>query len=162
LAKNNTMNSTIIVPVHHINKTLSELKRVGRWGSECVVLWLGRRCADSIQVEEVWVPEQKAGRCFFHIPENAMAKLFKELCARRLMIAAQIHTHPGRAFHSEADDKWAIVRHAGALSLVIPYFARNTRLESFKDDTAVFALSVQNHWELVSRESAEKHYRIIL
>jgi hypothetical protein len=77
------------------------------------------------------------------------------------MIAAQIHTHPKRAFHSAADDKWAIVRHTGALSLVIPHFALRTSRASFRADTAVFALSPQNKWLMASPDRLDDFYRII-
>jgi len=36
------------------------------------------------------------------------------------MVAAQVHSHPDEAFHSKGDDEWAIVRHEGALSIVVP------------------------------------------
>ena len=34
----------------------------------------------------------------------------------------QVHTHPGRAFHSATDDRFPIVHLPGFLSLVIPNF----------------------------------------
>jgi len=38
-------------------------------------------------------------------------------------IKAQVHTHPGVAFHSATDDRWPIVSQPGFLSIVIPDFA---------------------------------------
>ena len=75
------------------------------------------------------------------------------------MVAAQVHTHPAQAFHSEADDQWAIVRHVGALSLVVPYFAKDTRVASFFDDVALFRLSSENAWCEVSRANAALYVR---
>jgi hypothetical protein len=68
---------------------------------------------------------------------------------RDLMVAAQVHTHPHEAFHSAADDRWAIVRHVGALSLVLPDFAQKTSIDSFLNEAAVFRLSDRNEWNLV-------------
>ena len=62
------------------------------------------------------------------------------------MIAAQVHTHPFEAFHSEADDRWAIVRHVGAVSLVVPYFATTTTPDNFLDQIALFSLDANNQW----------------
>ena len=65
------------------------------------------------------------------------------------MVAAQIHSHPHEAFHSEADDTWAIVRHEGAFSLVVPRFAADTTLDNFLDHTKVFQFSQRSTWDEV-------------
>jgi len=38
-------------------------------------------------------------------------------------VRAQVHTHPGSAFHSATDDAYPMVQTSGFLSLVIPNFA---------------------------------------
>ncbi|MHC2297262.1 hypothetical protein ACVJBD_001468 [Rhizobium mongolense] len=73
--------------------------------------------------------------------------LLAHLREKRLRVLAQIHSHPGRAFHSEADDEWAIVRHAGALSLVLPRFAQEATVDNFLGLAATYVLSTQNRWE---------------
>ena len=67
-------------------------------------------------IVEAYVPEQEAEVDYFHIPPSGMMALMAHLRERRLGLAAQVHSHPARAFHSLADDKWAIVRHEGAMS----------------------------------------------
>jgi hypothetical protein len=161
VAENDIMNLPILISSQDVRKTLSELQKVGQSGAECVVLWLGKRTADGISVETVWKPEQQSGRDFFTIPETAMEKLFGELRSGRMMIAAQVHTHPRLAFHSQADDEWAIVRHTGALSLVVPHFALRTQPESFKKDTAVFTLSSQNEWRAIPEQQKGDFYQIV-
>lgn len=151
---------TVFVSHQIIKETLHELRQVGRRCVECVVLWLGCRDDKGVSVKTVWIPEQEVGYGLFRIPENAMEQLFSEMRNRRLMIAAQIHTHPQRAFHSHADDKWAIVRHVGALSLVLPYFAQKTQLNNFKSHAAVFALSKTNEWIKVPKRRASQFYYI--
>ena len=54
---------------------------------------------------------------------------------------AQVHSHPGEAFHSPADDRWAIPRQVGALSIVLPFFAAGISEETFFEQAAVFTLS---------------------
>ena len=160
MAEIHPMNSIVVVPASVIEGTLSELQSAGRSKSERVVLWLGKRKDSRIHIESLWVPEQQAGFDFFDIPQQAMQALFGELRNRRFMVAAQVHTHPHRAFHSYADDKWAIVRHSGALSLVLPYFALQTAPSTFAGDAAVFVLSPRNKWLDATPAEVQNFYEI--
>jgi proteasome lid subunit RPN8/RPN11 len=139
--------------------SLEVLQQAGRANSECVVLWLGTRTPTGIFVVESYRPEQVAAEDFFQIPRESIAAMFGVLRERGLMVAAQVHTHPAEAFHSAADDHWAIVRHVDALSLVLPQFARNTSVPTFLDDAAVFRLSRQNEWLLVDRRETASFVR---
>lgn len=150
----------VIVSRAQISETLDHLKAAGKRRSECVVLWLGRRGAEGIVVEKVWCPPHRAGRAFFEFSEEAMTVMFAELRKSRQMIAAQVHSHPMEAFHSAADDHWAIVRHEGALSLVIPYFARHTFTNSFVADMAAFVLTSDDAWTEIESEKLENHLTI--
>jgi len=78
--------------------------------SECVLLWLAAREGQDLTVTEVYRPAQRASADFFEIPRDSMAAVMARLRTQSLSIAAQVHTHPGRAFHSAADERWAIVR----------------------------------------------------
>lgn len=136
-----------------IAETLSHLQEGGRRGIECVVLWFGDETDQEIVVRHVYRPEQMAGPDIFHIPPPAMSKIMNELAVGGLMIAAQVHSHPMEAFHSRADDTWAIIRHLDALSLVLPYFALETDAASFFQDMKAFHLTSQNKWvELLGGE----------
>lgn len=148
-----------LVPLRVVEATLDLLKAAGHARRECVVLWLGRREPAEIRVVEAYKPEQIAAQDFFRLPRPSIAALFEVLRARGLIVAAQVHTHPAEAFHSAADDQWAIVRHVDALSLVLPYFARDTRASSFIHDAAVFALSSDNEWCEVARADVARHLR---
>jgi hypothetical protein len=77
------------------------------------------------------------------------------------MIAAQVHSHPREAFHSSADDAWAIVRHLGALSLVVPDFGLKTNVSTFRDHTKVFCLAGNNRWHEVPAEEQHQCLRFI-
>ena len=145
--------------MHVLGTTLDILRKAGHENRECLVLWLGRREATEIPVVEAYRPEQVAAEDFFRLPRSSIADLLALLRDRNLMVAAQVHTHPEQAFHSVADDTWAIVRHVGALSLVLPYFARNTSVSSFLDDAAVFQLSAQNQWHEIPNNEVARHVR---
>lgn len=154
------MSSLVTIPFELVSQTLVQLQSVGRWHSEHVLFWLGKRQDRLISIQKIWTPEQRAGRAFFEIPEHSMQALFDELRRNRLVVAAQIHTHPREAFHSWADDTWAILRHAGALSLVLPYFALKTRPDSFVKDAAVFVLSPANEWIEAAPKDVQEFYQI--
>jgi len=134
-----------------IDETLNHFRDAGQLDNECVVLWLGKRAGENLEVTEYYRPIQVAKADRFRIPPEGMSALQAKLRARRLMVAAQIHSHPHEAFHSEADDAWAIVRHEGAFSLVVPRFAADTTLDNFLDQTKVFQFSQNATWDEVPK-----------
>lgn len=139
-----------------IAETIRELQEAGRDGKERVVLWIGEMGT----VREAYVPEQYAERDMFRIPRASIASLLKHLRATNQHIISQVHSHPFKAFHSLADDRWAIVRHVGAFSLVLPNFALKTEVAMFRDDVAVFQLSKDNEWIEVGKESVYETIQI--
>ncbi len=128
-----------------ITKSVDELKASS--SAEKVLLWLGRKSEQGYVVDEVFTPIQIADEDFFRIPEEGMDELMNKLRSERKMIVAQIHTHPREAFHSLADDTWAIVRHIGAYSLVVPNFCAATDVSNFHETIATFVLDEFNSWE---------------
>lgn len=153
------MTLPLIVPESVVASSLDVLQEAGGARRECVVLWLGRRTATEIRVVQSYRPDQIAAEDYFRLPRESIAALFDVLRDQDLMVAAQVHTHPAEAFHSAADDQWAIVRHVDALSLVLPYFATDTRVSSFFDHSAVFRLSPQNKWCEVARADQGRYIR---
>ena len=133
-------------PTAVIETTLQNLREAGKLRRECVMLWLGRRDGDQVRVVDAYRPLQMAKTDLFHINGAGMAALHQELRRQRVMVAAQVHSHPMEAFHSKADDEWAIVRHEGALSLVVPNFASTTTLANFLLQTKVFRYSDSARW----------------
>lgn len=136
-----------------VEKTLLQLRDAGQHRCECVILWLGRRNGNYIDVVDAYRPEQIAREDMFQIPRASMNTLYAELRKRRLMVAAQVHSHPMEAFHSRTDDRWAIIRHEGALSLVVPYFAGGTTAANFLGQTKIYQFSDEARWTEVPREN---------
>jgi proteasome lid subunit RPN8/RPN11 len=147
----------VVCDFNAVNETLIHLRAAGEKHCECVVLWLGHREDKVIRVVRAYRPEQTAREDIFRIPPRGMDALRSELRQQRLMVAAQVHSHPGEAFHSAADDYWAIVRHEGALSLVVPRFAATTMPENFLSTTKVFRFSAGGKWlEVVGAHEVEE------
>ena len=137
---------TLLVPTEIVARTIDILRRGGAAECEAVVLWLGSGARGAERIAEAYRPDQIADKDFFRIPPAAMKDLMGHLRRTRLHVVAQVHSHPGRAFHSEADDEWAIVRHRGALSLVVPRFGAGTTVVNFMDQTAIHRLSDEDRW----------------
>lgn len=149
------------VPIRIVEETLTALREAGTRDSEAVLLWLGRAAADTIQVLEAYRPEQEADHDYFRIPPKAMSDLLIHLGETGTFVAAQVHSHPKEAFHSWADDKWAIVRHQSALSLVVPFFATDTIPSNYLDKIAAFELSAKNRWEELSARQRSTLIQIV-
>jgi hypothetical protein len=126
-----------------------------------VLLWLGRREEGVQKIVDVYRPDQIGTVDYFEIPRNGMAALMARLRVDGLYVVSQVHTHPEKAFHSYADDRWAIVRHVGALSIVLPYFASLTTAENFLQQVAVYQLDESNNWNEVSSDLLHSKLRII-
>ena len=90
---------------------------------ESVVLWIGIGRPDKTFVQRLLVPHQLASPKHFEVPLEERARIIQELGVSGERVLAQLHTHPGRAFHSRADDRLALPRHTGAISIVVPDFA---------------------------------------
>lgn len=126
--------------------SLAKLHASGSKGHEGVVLWLGKRERPTARVTHVFEPLHSAAVDFFHIPPHGMQQLMDYLAENDVAVLAQVHTHPTEAFHSRADDKWAMVRHLNALSLVLPYFAERCTPHNFLAMAATFRLNAENCW----------------
>lgn len=147
------------VSVDGIQQTIRLLREAG--SRECVLLWLAQRFAGIQRITRVYRPIQKASIDYFEIPRQGMAELMACLRTEGLYVASQVHTHPGEAFHSRADDQWAIVRHRGALSVVLPQFAATTTPDSFLLEAAVYQLNSSNAWIRVNAHELRGTLRVV-
>jgi len=149
-------------PAVLVEQSLQAMRDAGARRTERVVLWLSKRpVSPQNPIVEAFVPEQRVAIDYFRIPPASMTALMTHLRVHKLALAAQIHSHPAEAFHSRADDTWAIVRHEGALSLVVPYFAAQTTLENFSDQIAMFRLSALDQWCEIPRRDLAHYLEII-
>ncbi len=134
-----------------IGSTITHLRDAGRQRKECVVLWLAPRQREhALRIVEVYRPLQEAQADQFWIPPEAMTALMRHLREKGLKLAAQVHSHPRDAFHSPADDHWAIIRHVGALSIVVPDFSAHTGIGNFTREAKFFSLSSDDRWREVA------------
>jgi hypothetical protein len=122
----------------------AHMRKVGRDGFEGLGLWAGRQTGDTFTVEEAVIPAQRYirtedGVCVITGSEE-LHRLNVWLYRRKLSLIAQIHSHPGRAYHSSTDDQYAVATTVGCFSLVMPDFATGPfaidRLASYRLDAS--------------------------
>ena len=114
---------TYVVPRSTLAQSAELLRSLSGGVRESVVLWTGTELAGNAQVRRVVVPRQRANRLSFQVPLDERLQISQQLADSGERLLAQLHTHPGRAFHSLADDRLALPRHTGAISIVVAEFA---------------------------------------
>jgi hypothetical protein len=135
---------SVRVPRSCADAVHAHMRAVGRNGFEGIGLWAGRQVGDTFTVEEAVIPAQKHirtedGVCVITGPEE-LHRLNVWLYRKKLSLIAQIHSHPGRAYHSSTDDQYAVATTVGCFSLVMPDFATGPfaidRLASYRLDAS--------------------------
>lgn len=105
-----------------LERSFEQLRRCGRGRHECVVLWTAPLAQPDL-IDEVVHPGHTASAVGYNIDPAWIGELWLELAEHRRTVRAQVHTHPGSAYHSSRDDAHALVHTPGYLSLVVPDFA---------------------------------------
>lgn len=153
--------TSVVVPAQCVQETHEHLRSVGSRGLEGLALWAGRRTDESFHVEQAIIPLQRGVRSvngvYVEIGPQELHRMNVWLFERKLSLIAQIHSHPTEAYHSDTDDAYALVTKAGAISIVVPDFARQTfSLTS----CATFRLSDKGRWVELSPAAAKNLIRI--
>lgn len=95
---------------------------------EGVVVWAGKPIDDHHAVIGGAIrPRQVAYRSELglsvEVPPDALSELISIL-PDGMAVLARVHTHPSDAYHSSTDDANLLIAHVGAISIVVPDFAR--------------------------------------
>jgi len=111
-----------------IDRTIKALQTFGEHRLEGLVLWLGNVEPGRAHVMNAFIPQQRSiadedGVGYF-VSGETLFELNRALSETGLRLIAQVHSHPGEAYHSAADDRYAIVTADGGFSLVVPNFGR--------------------------------------
>ena len=155
------MTAALKCPAVIIEQTLQALREAGAHGTERVVLLLSHRpVSPGNPIVQMYIPQQEVAVDYFRIPPEGMQAMMAHLRANKLALVTQVHSHPAEAFHSQADNTWAITRHAGALSLVVPYFAAATTTGNFAEKIAAFRLSPSDEWLEIRRADLSRYFEI--
>jgi hypothetical protein len=142
-------------------ETVRALQDFGAQGNEGLVLWLGNIEDTVATIQGVLVPPQESIRSEdgvgYFVTTETLFHLNRFLSEKRLRLIAQVHSHPTEAYHSDTDDRYAIVTTEGGFSLVVPYFARAAHT---LPEWAVYRLQ-QGQWLELSPRDTQQIFRVI-
>lgn len=147
---------TFVVPIDVIEETIAFLRKVGSAGYEGFVLWGGQRESNEVfRFRSTCIPEQRASRTesglVVYVEGAALFAVNKTLFERGEVLGAQVHSHPTNAYHSELDDAYPLATLTGAISLVVPDFARNAPADI--DAWAWYRLQPDNSWQPIDKHT---------
>lgn len=119
---------SVTVDISVIDRTITALQIFGKRRLEGLVLWLGNVEPGRAHVLQAFIPEQRSvadedGVGYF-VSAKTLFELNRALSETGLRLIAQVHSHPGEAYHSATDDRYAIVTADGGFSLVVPNFGQ--------------------------------------
>jgi hypothetical protein len=143
------------VAAHVLSEGYEFMRSAGKMELEGMVLWAGQQDGDVFRVTELIIPRQRGlrtsdGLCAI-VDGAELARLNMHLYRNSLELVAQVHTHPGAAYHSETDDQYAIATTIGCFSIVVPSFAvRDYPLQ----ECAVYRLNAAGRWLEVDESQA--------
>lgn len=123
--------TSFVVPSPLLDATLDVFREAGDRGCEAFVVWGATIDDGVVHFATMLVPDQIAYRTddglLVTVDGDALFQINKTLYERNEILAAQVHSHPTAAFHSDTDDCFSLVTLTGALSLVLPHFGRDGR-----------------------------------
>jgi hypothetical protein len=150
------------VPQRLLDESRAFLRSRGEEDYEGTALWAGRPVNGLVELTRIIVPDQVAVTtalgAYVDLTPEAHYTL-PDLLAQDERFYARIHSHPGRAYHSARDDANEVISHRGALSIVVPYFAR----EPIQlDRCAVYRLEHGLGWLPLTPEAIRQRFEVIL
>ena len=96
----------------------------------------------------------------YQIPADESFRVIKSTAKQNLVIAIQIHSHPGSAYHSEADDEYAFLQHLNAVSIVVPDFG-NFDVDQFLEYAVFYRLRGPERWDLMAQEEIARSFAFV-
>jgi hypothetical protein len=111
----------LVIPDEVRRTTEKQFRSCGARGHECLVVWTCSIASPSRIVRAVHLPHA-ATAISTQVDAATLAEFNGDLLARGETAVAQLHTHPGAAFHSSTDDEYPLVHSSGFLSIVAPSF----------------------------------------
>ena len=117
-----------LVPQRVLDESRAFFQARGAHQFEGTALWIGKPRGMGVEILRLFVPEQIAvsdeDGASVDLTPHAHYTLTDHLGDDERFYV-RIHAHPREAYHSPRDDANAILTHEGALSVVVPYFARD-------------------------------------
>jgi hypothetical protein len=127
---------------------------------EAVILWQGRILSENLaEITQFVLPLQDTGPLHFSVCLAERLRLLDVVSASEEFILVQLHTHPREAFHSPADDRLAIPKHTGAISIVVPDFGMFWRGDFL--ETSVNRHEGGGHWRELGKDEVSQLLEVV-
>lgn len=120
-----------MLPPSILSGAVRTVAEAGRQGHECFVVFGGKVDASgrvltfTSALRPAQTPHRTAYGLLVIVDGRALFSVNQRLRERGELLAAQMHGHPTDAFHSDTDDQRPLATLLGALSVVVPDFARD-------------------------------------
>ena len=155
------LGATYLVPQAVLDATHHALRAAGDERLEGVVLWIGKcHTASAIEIVTELVPPQIAYRSqdgvAVQIPDDVIAEIIATLPVG-FAVVARVHSHPNAAYHSRTDDHNAVLSHRGAVSIVVPHFARDP---VHLDRCSVNERDAEHRWRELSADETLRRFQV--
>ena len=137
----------MLIPDHTFRLAVETMRDCGQGRNECVVFLVENA---GTHVLEVVHPVHSAGGGGYEVDQDWLARFAVRQTVEPLVIRAQMHTHPGHAFHSCIDDEWPMAGTADFISIVVPRFGQGI-IEP--DEIYACRLTSDGDWEALEPTS---------
>ena len=150
------------VPRRVLHATRRLLQPSRRARVEGVVVWFGSVGDDDMaEIVSAYRPGQRAYRSDYglsvEVPQEAITEMIEDLPSG-LSVLVRLHTHGGAAYHSEMDDANMLLAHQGAISIVIPEFAKK-QIELAR--CSINMLDHQRGWVELSAADVRARFEVV-
>ena len=150
------------LPLSCALEAIEWLYKAGTRHVEGMALFAGVRENEIFYIKETIIPKQFSdnveGGLLYVVGGRELERIGLELYDKKIQLFAQIHSHPGLAYHSDTDDAFPIVTVLGGISIVVPYFARGGVDLS---EWAIYRLLPLDGWTEVKWEEKKSFVEII-
>jgi len=151
----------VSLPKEFVNEIYIELQKTGEQGLERLALLAGKKKGSEFVVTHLLFPAQKLSKSIygvsFHVSGEELERIWDWLFANNCFLIAQVHSHPQKAYHSEADDELAIITTFGGFSIVIPNFGNS---DTNFEGSAFFRLLPESGWTELTRDQIDNIFKI--
>jgi hypothetical protein len=144
-------------------QTRKWLFKAGINHDEAFVLWAGlfNNYQEFIVTTTIY-PKQKSLHTIngvgVYVDGEELFKINKWLYENKLILFAQVHSHPTEAYHSNTDDNFPLVNAKGQFSIVIPYYAGTPKIDL--TCCAIYRLNNNGIWDAIQKDIIKSIFEV--